>query len=107
MSGEKREKSEFSAGGVVIRDGEVAVIVPVKRDAAGNKVLGLPKGHPDGDESAEEAASREVREETGVQAELVDKLGDVEYVYERGGRRVNKLVRFYLFEYRSGDLADH
>jgi len=103
----KRDRSDFSAGGVVVRDGEVAVIVPVKRDAAGNKVLGLPKGHPDRGESAERAAAREVHEETGVQAELIDELGEVRYSYQRGGRRVNKVVRFYLFEYRSGDLADH
>jgi 8-oxo-dGTP pyrophosphatase MutT (NUDIX family) len=85
----------------------VIVIVPVKRDAHGNRVLGLPKGHPDGDESPEAAAVREVREETGVEAELIDKLGEVRYAYERKGRRINKRVAFYLFEYRSGDLADH
>jgi 8-oxo-dGTP pyrophosphatase MutT (NUDIX family) len=98
---------EFSAGGVVVRGNDVVVIVPVKRDAAGNRVLGLPKGHADGDETPEAAATREVREETGVDAELVDKLGDVRYTYQRGGRQVDKLVRFYLFEYRSGDVADH
>jgi len=98
---------EFSAGGVVLRDDQVAVIVPVKRDAAGNKVLGLPKGHADGDETPEQAATREVREETGVEAELIDELGDVTYAYTRNGRRVDKVVRFYLFEYRSGDVADH
>jgi 8-oxo-dGTP pyrophosphatase MutT (NUDIX family) len=92
---------------VVVRDGDVIVIVPVKRDAHGNRVLGLPKGHPDGGESPEVAAAREVREETGVEAELIDKLGDVQYVYERKRRRVQKRVAFYLFEYRSGDLADH
>ena len=43
---------EFSAGGVVVRGDEVAVIVPVKRAADGTRVLGLPKGHPDGDETA-------------------------------------------------------
>jgi 8-oxo-dGTP pyrophosphatase MutT (NUDIX family) len=85
----------------------VAVIVPVKRDAAGRRVLGLPKGHPDGDERAEAAATREVSEETGVVAELIDKLGEVTYTYERRGRRVTKTVAFYMFEYRSGDLADH
>jgi 8-oxo-dGTP pyrophosphatase MutT (NUDIX family) len=100
-------RSEFSAGGVVVRGDEVVVIVPVKRDANGERVLGLPKGHPDGDETAEEAAEREVREETGVLAELVDKLGDVSYTYERGGRRIRKRVAFFLFTYRSGDLADH
>lgn len=98
---------EFSSGGVVVRGDEVVVIVPVKRDAAGNRVLGLPKGHIDGNETPEAAATREVREETGVDAELIDELGEVRYAYQRGGRQVDKLVRFYLFEYRSGDLADH
>jgi 8-oxo-dGTP pyrophosphatase MutT (NUDIX family) len=92
---------------VVVRDGEVVVIVPVKRAADGSRILGLPKGHPDGDETAEEAATREVLEETGIEAELVDKLGDVEYQYERKGRRVSKRVAFFLFRYRSGDVADH
>jgi 8-oxo-dGTP pyrophosphatase MutT (NUDIX family) len=98
---------EFSAGGVVVRDRDVIVIVPVKRDANGNRVLGLPKGHPDGDETAEQAAAREVAEETGVQAELIAPLGEVNYTYERKGRRVAKRVAFFLFSYRSGDLADH
>ncbi len=70
-------------------------------------MLGLPKGHPDGDETAEQAATREVREETGLEAELIELLGDVRYTYERAGRTRDKVVRFYLFEYRSGDLADH
>jgi 8-oxo-dGTP pyrophosphatase MutT (NUDIX family) len=100
-------KAEFSAGGVVVRGDEVAVIVPVKRDADGGKVLGLPKGHPDGDETPEQAATREVREETGIEVRLIDALGDVEYAYQRTGKRVQKVVRFYLFEYVSGDVADH
>jgi 8-oxo-dGTP pyrophosphatase MutT (NUDIX family) len=106
-STESSARREFSAGGVVVRDGEVVVIVPVKRDISGNRVLGLPKGHPDGPETAEAAALREVREETGVEGELVGKLGDVQYWYQRRGRRVFKLVTFFLMEYRSGDLADH
>jgi 8-oxo-dGTP pyrophosphatase MutT (NUDIX family) len=100
-------REEFSAGGVVVRDGQVVVIVPVKRAANGARVLGLPKGHPDGDESAEEAARREVAEEAGVSGELVEELGDVVYGYERRGRRVLKRVRFFLYAYRSGDVADH
>lgn len=98
---------EFSAGGVVVSDGHVITIVPVKRAADGTRVLGLPKGHLDGEETPEEAARREVAEETGVDAELLAHLGDVEYRYDRRGRGINKVVRFYLFAYRSGDLADH
>ncbi|MGH2874715.1 MAG: NUDIX hydrolase [Solirubrobacteraceae bacterium] len=98
---------ELSAGGVVVRGDEAIVIVPTRRAADGRRVLALPKGHPDGGETSEQAAAREVAEETGVEAELVSALGEVGYEYERGGRRVSKLVRFYLFRYRSGELADH
>jgi 8-oxo-dGTP pyrophosphatase MutT (NUDIX family) len=102
-----RTPPEFSAGGVVVRGGEVITIVPVKRAADGRRVLGLPKGHPEADETPEQAATREVAEETGVQAELVEELGDVEYRYERRGHEIRKVVRFFLFDYRSGDLDDH
>ena len=98
---------EFSAGGVVLRNGHVAVIVPVKRGSGGIRVLGLPKGHPDGDENAVQAATREVREETGLVAELVEPLGEVHYEYERKGRLVQKTVAFFLFDYVSGSLEDH
>ena len=98
---------ELSAGGAVVHHSDVIVVVPVKRDAQRRRVLVLPKGHLDQGESDEAAAIREVTEETGVVAELIDKLGDVEYSYERRGRRRNKRVAFYLFEYRSGSLEDH
>jgi 8-oxo-dGTP pyrophosphatase MutT (NUDIX family) len=98
---------EVSAGGVVVRGDEVAVIVPHKRSPQGRKVLGLPKGHIDEGETMPEAAAREVREETGLQAELVDRLGDVTYSYPRRGRSVRKRVTFYLFRYRSGSVEDH
>ena len=65
----------------MVRAGEVVVIVPVKRAADGRRVLGLPKGHLDGDETPQEAARREVGEETGVTVDLVDELGDVRFGY--------------------------
>lgn len=109
MSTERRGggERELSAGGVVLRGDEVIVIVPTRRGAQGQRVLGLPKGHIDPGESAERAATREVREEAGVEAELIEKLGDVRYFYQRDGRRIFKLVHFFLFAYRSGDVADH
>jgi 8-oxo-dGTP pyrophosphatase MutT (NUDIX family) len=96
---------EFSAGGVVVRRMQGRPFVAVVR--VRDEILALPKGHPDGDESAAAAARREVREETGVEAELVEKLGDIRYRYARGGRRVMKIVSFFLFRYRSGSVADH
>jgi 8-oxo-dGTP pyrophosphatase MutT (NUDIX family) len=107
MSTEQRRK-DFSAGGVVVRNGEVIVIVPKRRGAQDDEVLGLPKGHLDGDETELQAAVREVREETGVQAEPIAKLGEISYTYERRGQPIDKRVAFYLLEYRSGDLGhDH
>jgi 8-oxo-dGTP pyrophosphatase MutT (NUDIX family) len=96
---------EFSAGGVVVRrmQGRPYVAVVRVRD----QILALPKGHPDGEESAAEAARREVREETGLEADLVERLGDVKYWYVRDGERVMKIVAFFLFRYRSGSVEDH
>jgi 8-oxo-dGTP pyrophosphatase MutT (NUDIX family) len=94
---------EFSYGGVVLRGGEVLVIAPAGRPT----VATLPKGRGMPGESDEQTAAREVREETGVEARIVERLGDVEYWYRRGGLRVFKTVGYYLCDYVSGDTADH
>jgi 8-oxo-dGTP pyrophosphatase MutT (NUDIX family) len=107
MSTDRRPpvEREFSAGGVVVRGGECVVIVPTRRARGGEKVLALPKGHPEGGESGADAALREIREETGLEARLVEKLGDVRYWYQRDGRRIAKVVSFFLFEHVSGEPA--
>ena len=92
---------------MVVRDDECVVIVPTRPAANGSKVLALPKGHPEEGESAEDAALREVREEAGVEARLVAPLGDVRYWYTRGGRRIAKVVSFFLLAYISGEVEDH
>lgn len=99
--------AEFSAGGVVVDGDQIVVIVPVKRGPGGRRVLGLPKGHLDGDETPAEAAAREVSEEAGVSGVLLGELGDVDYDYAPQGRPIAKRVRFFLFAYRAGDPADH
>jgi 8-oxo-dGTP pyrophosphatase MutT (NUDIX family) len=102
---------EFSAGGVVVRGEEVVVIVPTRRAADGSRVLALPKGHVDSGETAIEAATREVREETGIVAEPFkeppEELGESRYWYRRDGRTIGKRVAFFLFNYIEGDTEDH
>jgi 8-oxo-dGTP pyrophosphatase MutT (NUDIX family) len=102
---------EFSAGGVVVRETprgpECIVIVPSRRSASGDPVLALPKGHPEEGEQPEQAALREVREEAGVEADVVEPLGDVRYWYQRDGHRVMKVVRFFLLAHRAGDPEEH
>ena len=105
--GARGDEQERSAGGVVVRGDEAIVIVPTRRGAQGQKVLALPKGHVDPGETPDQTALREVREETGVDARLIEKLGEVRYFYQRGGKRIFKRVTFYLFEYVGGSLADH
>jgi 8-oxo-dGTP pyrophosphatase MutT (NUDIX family) len=100
-------RTEFSAGGVVVRGDRCVVIVPTRRAADGSRVLALPKGHPEAGESAAQAAQREVREEAGVAADVVEKLGDVRYFYMRNGRRIAKRVAFFLLAYREGDPDRH
>jgi len=98
---------EVSAGGVVVREGEVAVIVPTRRAADGSRVLALPKGHMDPGETALQAAEREVGEETGVDVVPVCELGKARYCYRRHGRTIAKSVTWFLFSYQAGDIADH
>ena len=99
---------EFSAGGVVVRrlrgGWHLAAIRPQGR---GTTTWALPKGLVDPGESPAETAVREAYEETGLQARLDVKLGDVKYVYtRRTGVRVFKLVTFYLLRYRHGRIGD-
>ena len=91
----------------MVRDEACVVIVPTRLAANGAKVLALPKGHPEDGESPGEAALREVREEAGVVARLIEPLGDVRYWYTREGRRIAKVVSFFLLDYVSGQVDDH
>ena len=79
-----------------------------RRRHDGRRVIwSLPKGTPDGDETPQETAMREVREETGLQVRILDTIGDIHYRFVRDGRRIDKTVHYYLMEATGGDLADH
>jgi len=86
---------EISAGGLVLdQDGRVLLIRA--RDLRGQPVWTLPKGALTSGETSEDAALREVREETGYRCELVRELAPVTYWFRRQGRQVKKTVRWYL-----------
>ena len=98
---------EFSAGGVlvkVIRGRPMVAAIRPRGKREG--VWALPKGNLDPGEKPEQTALREVREETGVEGRLVEKLGDVKYTYtRRGGERVFKIVSFYLLRAGRGRIG--
>ena len=100
-------RREFSAGGLVVRTlrgrPALAAIRPAGKPEG---TWALPKGLIGEGERAELTALREVREETGVEATPVEKLGDVRYVYTWAGERIFKVVSFFLCRYRSGRLGD-
>lgn len=97
---------ERSAGGVAIRYFDSEPYLAAIR-VKGGTVLALPKGMGEAGETPEQTAAREVREETGVEVRLVEKLDDLRYWYVRDSERVRKTVSFYLFDYISGSLEDH
>jgi 8-oxo-dGTP pyrophosphatase MutT (NUDIX family) len=98
---------EFSAGSVLVRRFRgrwwLAAIRPGGRREG---VWALPKGNIGAGEDPEATAVRETAEETGIEAVSEGKLGDVRYVYSRGGERIFKVVSFYLLRYRRGRIDD-
>jgi 8-oxo-dGTP pyrophosphatase MutT (NUDIX family) len=103
-------KAQVSAGGVAYRKRKQTIEV-VLISVGENARWQLPKGLLKKDESREQAALREVREETGIETTVIDLIDTIEYWYHtqsRGQRvRFHKFVHFYLLKYRSGTTKDH
>jgi len=102
-------RSEVSAGGVVYRreDDAVDLALAARRTRRGQLAWGLAKGAIEQGESDEQAAVREVLEETGLEAEVEADLGDIRYFYVWEGVRVRKRVHFFLMRATGGDVANH
>jgi 8-oxo-dGTP diphosphatase len=99
----KRNRNEHSAGGAVLAllsgRPQLAMIATRNRSR-----WGLPKGAVDAGETTEQAALREVLEETGLTAEVVHHLEQIAYFFHVGPTVVHKRVDFFLMAYRSGAL---
>ena len=100
-------KREFSAGGVLVRRLQGRWMLAAIRPAGKKPGLwALPKGNIGQGEDPRDTAIREVYEETGANGKLVEKLGDVRYVYTWSGERIFKVVSFFLLRYSSGRLGE-
>lgn len=104
-------QTQISAGGAVIRRRGQDVVEVALISVGKPPRWQLPKGLVDHGETPGVAAIREVREEAGIEATIVDKIETVEYWYQSNtaGQRIryHKFVHFFLMDYVSGDVADH
>ena len=106
-----RTARAVSAGGVVLAElrPDAPVALVAHRSARGSLQWTLPKGAQEPGESVEQAALREVREETGLEAELIGPLDTIDYwfVWAPDQTRYHKFVHYFLMRAVGGDFADH
>ncbi|HXI11692.1 MAG TPA: NUDIX hydrolase [Thermoanaerobaculia bacterium] len=104
MPDSKKIRKEHSSGGavLVVRNGEVHVAMIATR---GRTRWGLPKGALSGDETSEQAALREVQEETGIDGAVIKPLETIEYFFRARDSLIQKSVDFYLMRYLGGTLT--
>ncbi|MEP6852355.1 MAG: NUDIX hydrolase [bacterium] len=107
-AGGLRRVDETSAGGLVV---DLSSAIPRaaiigKQDRRGRLLWSLPKGHLEAGESAQEAAVREVAEETGISGEILAELGTIDFWFVADGRRIHKTVHHFLMRAVGGELSD-
>jgi 8-oxo-dGTP pyrophosphatase MutT (NUDIX family) len=97
---------EISAGGFVVSKNDSSMVALMARFNRGGKLEWcIPKGHLEAEETKEQAALREVFEETGLRAEIKDYLGEVSYTFNQKGLHVSKTVHVFLMDQVSGELS--
>jgi len=101
-----KTEHRVSSGGVVFTKSVGAIKVLLISREKGS-IWCLPKGHIDKGETEQQTALREVREETGVEAKLVEKIGDINYWFVWEDTKIHKIVHFYLMLYLGGSTEDH
>jgi 8-oxo-dGTP pyrophosphatase MutT (NUDIX family) len=100
---------EISAGGLVIDSSGTKGLLIGRidlKDQSREKLLwSLPKGHIEAGESPEQAAIREVREETGIESEIQKSLGVIDFWFMAGGKRIHKTVHHFVFKEKGGRIS--
>jgi 8-oxo-dGTP pyrophosphatase MutT (NUDIX family) len=104
--GNSESVAEVSAGGFVISMTDPQSIALMARFNRGGKLEWcIPKGHPEEEESIEQAAIREVFEETGLVVEIEAHLGEVKYQFSQSGKKISKTVHVFLMRQVAGELS--
>ena len=97
---------ETSAGGFVLAEDGTERVALIGRKTRTTRIEWcVPKGHPEGDETIEDAALREVAEETGLSCEIIAPLGTIDYKFQAGGRLIHKTVHHFLMRQIGGNLT--
>src|SRR5258708_21915352 len=102
--GKRKVRQEHSSGGAVIQCRAGVPYVALIATRRGTR-WGLPKGAVAGGETSQQAALREVREETGLIADISRPLDTIEYFFRAGDSLIRKRVDFYLMVYVGGTLT--
>jgi 8-oxo-dGTP pyrophosphatase MutT (NUDIX family) len=101
-----RQVEETSAGGFVLAsDGSERVALIGRSTRSGRLEWCVPKGHPEGTEGIEQAALREVAEETGLICEIIEPLGVIDYKFTASGKLIHKTVHHFLLKQVGGELT--
>ena len=98
---------ETSAGGLVVdvQNGQAMAAVIARRNRGSRLEWCLPKGHLEGSETPQEAAVREISEETGIEGRVLRHLASIDYWFTGDQHRVHKVVHHYLLEAIGGELT--
>jgi 8-oxo-dGTP pyrophosphatase MutT (NUDIX family) len=101
-----KRQDETSAGGLVVDTEKMAAAIIGRIDRKGRMIWSFPKGHLEAGETAEQAAIREVFEETGLTAAISAPLGTIAFWFMLDGKRIHKTVHHFLLIAESGELSD-